>query len=77
MQPASVRQCWSAGSRCLTAIVSSGNSPGKIHALGARPLFELFRELDAGASLLSTLRRSADLLPLAGFVERMGGRDLP
>jgi hypothetical protein len=49
----------------------------EIHALGARPLFELFRELDAGASLLPTLRGSADLLPLAGFVERMGGRDLP
>jgi hypothetical protein len=48
----------------------------EVHALGPRPLYELLRELDRGAPLLETLRHYSELLPLAGFIERMGGRDL-
>jgi hypothetical protein len=45
----------------------------EVHALG--PLFELLVEFDAGRPLFPTLRRYTDLLPLAGFIARMGGRD--
>jgi hypothetical protein len=47
----------------------------EMHALSARPLYELFRELDAGAPLLQTLRAYSDL-PLAGFTGHLGRRDL-
>jgi hypothetical protein len=47
----------------------------EMHVLRAQPLFELFRELDRGTPLLPTLGGYADLLPLAGFIERMGWRD--
>lgn len=35
----------------------------RLHALGARPLFELLRELDAGAELRSRLERYCELDP--------------
>jgi hypothetical protein len=47
-----------------------------VHALGPRPLFKLLAELDAGKPLVGTPRPHADLLLLAGLLERMGGRDL-
>jgi hypothetical protein len=49
----------------------------QIHALGERPLFELFRELERGADLLPTLERYGRLAPFAAFIAENGGRDLP
>jgi hypothetical protein len=45
----------------------------QIHALGERPLFELFRELKRGADLHDTLERYARLSPLAEFIAALGG----
>jgi hypothetical protein len=49
----------------------------QIHALGERPLFELFRELERGADLHGALERYARLAPFAAFIAENGGRDLP
>jgi hypothetical protein len=49
----------------------------QIHLLGERPLFELLSELQAGAPFAERVERYADLAPLAGFIEALGGRDLP
>jgi hypothetical protein len=49
----------------------------QIHALGERPLFELFRELERGADLHGVLERYARLAPFAAFIAENGGRDLP
>jgi hypothetical protein len=48
---------------------------GRIHALGERPLYELLRELDAGADLRLTLETYA-ALPRE-FIAVMGGDWLP
>ena len=37
----------------------------EIHALGPRPLFELFVELEAGADLAERLERYADCRPMS------------
>jgi hypothetical protein len=50
---------------------------GQIHPLGPRPLFELFRELDAGADLQSALERYARLAPLTNFIAELSGDQLP
>lgn len=47
----------------------------KVHALGPRPLFELFKELEKGADLLPRLERYAMLSP--DVVAALGGRDMP
>jgi hypothetical protein len=47
----------------------------RIHALGERPLYELFRELEAGAPLHERLERYA-ALP-ADFIAALGGDRLP
>jgi hypothetical protein len=47
----------------------------QIHALGPRPLYELLRELDAGAELGPTLERYAKLAPLAEFIAANDGDD--
>jgi len=47
----------------------------RIHALGVRPLFELFAELDAGAPLSERLERYAALDPR--FIHALGGDALP
>src|SRR5580693_4215059 len=49
----------------------------QIHALGERPLFELFRELERGADLQPTLERYGRLAPFATFIAENSGRDLP
>jgi hypothetical protein len=49
----------------------------QIHALGERPLFELFRELERGADLLPPLERYGRLAPFAEFIAAQGGRNLP
>jgi hypothetical protein len=49
----------------------------RIHALGPRPLFELFVELEAGEPLLPRLEAYARLAPLGGFIAEMGGDRLP
>jgi len=49
----------------------------RIHSLGARPLFELFRELAHGAELHTTLEAYARLAPLASFIRANGGDRLP
>ena len=49
----------------------------EIHALGERPLFELFRELERGADLHGALERHARLAPFAAFTAENGGRNLP
>jgi hypothetical protein len=48
---------------------------GRIHALGPRPLCELFHELQAGAPLHERLERYA-ALP-ADFIKALGGDRLP
>jgi len=47
----------------------------RIHALGPRPLFELFSELAAGADLVPRLERYAVLDPQV--VRFLGGSDMP
>lgn len=47
----------------------------EIHALGPRPLFELFVELEAGADLAERLERYARLP--ADVIAALGARDLP
>jgi hypothetical protein len=47
----------------------------QIHTLGPRPLYELLREIDAGAELGPTLERYARLAPLAEFIAAHGGDD--
>jgi hypothetical protein len=49
----------------------------KIHRLGERPLFELFRELDAGANLHECLERYAAIAPLTGLIQSLSGDRLP
>lgn len=45
----------------------------QIHTLGERPLFELLRELDAGADVHSTLESYARLAGLADFIHEQDG----
>jgi hypothetical protein len=45
----------------------------RIHSLGPRPLFELLRELDAGADVADALERYARLAPLASFIAEHDG----
>jgi hypothetical protein len=47
---------------------------GKVHGLGPRPLFEMLRELDAGADLHLTLEAYARLP--AAFIAAHGGDQL-
>jgi hypothetical protein len=47
----------------------------RIHALGERPLFELLRELEAGAPLRPRLERYAELS--SDVVKRLGADRLP
>jgi hypothetical protein len=49
----------------------------QVHSLGERALFELFRELEAGAEPHDALERYARLSPLAGFIAANGGDRLP
>jgi len=49
----------------------------QIHRLGERPLFELFREVEAGSDLIQTLERYAKLEPLIEFISDLGGHRLP
>jgi hypothetical protein len=49
----------------------------RIHGLGPRPLYELLRELDAGAELGPRLEAYARLAPLADFIRAHGGDQLP
>jgi hypothetical protein len=49
----------------------------RIHPLGPRPLFELFRELARGAPLAPSLERYARLHPLKDFIADLGGSELP
>jgi hypothetical protein len=48
---------------------------GKVHALGERPLYELFCEIVAGADIHLTLERYARLP--AAFIAELGGDRLP
>jgi hypothetical protein len=47
----------------------------RLHALGPRPLYELLRELDAGADLGERLERYAGLP--ADFIAAWGGDVMP
>jgi hypothetical protein len=47
----------------------------QIHTLGPRPLYELLRELNAGAELGPTLERYARLAPLTEFIAANDGDD--
>jgi hypothetical protein len=47
----------------------------RVHQLGPRPLFELFREFDAGADFRTRVERYATLDPV--FVRQIGGDELP
>jgi hypothetical protein len=47
------------------------------HALGERPLFELFKELERGADLRDELEQYAALAPLADFITQQRGDRLP
>jgi putative DNA primase/helicase len=47
---------------------------GKVHSLGPSPLYEMLRELNAGADLHETIERYARLAPLAEFIATHGGR---
>jgi hypothetical protein len=49
----------------------------RIHPLGERPLFELFREVEAGSDLLPVLERYSKLEPLTEFISDLGGHRLP
>jgi hypothetical protein len=49
----------------------------QIYRLGERPLYELFRELDAGAPLQPRLEAYARLEPLADFIAALDGDQLP
>jgi hypothetical protein len=49
----------------------------QVHSLGDRPLFELFRELEAGEELADALERYAEISPYAGFIAANGGDRLP
>ena len=49
----------------------------QIDALGERPPFELFRELERGVDLHGALERYARRAPFAAFIAENGGRDLP
>jgi len=48
-----------------------------IHNLGPRPLFEMLRELDAGAELGPTLEVYAELQARIDFIRELGGDRLP
>jgi hypothetical protein len=50
---------------------------GRVHALGERPLYEMLRELDAGAELGPTLEVYAKLDGYADFILMHGGDRLP
>jgi hypothetical protein len=50
---------------------------GKIHRLGPRPIYELFRELASGGDLQDVLERFARLAPLGEFISHLGGDQLP
>jgi hypothetical protein len=50
---------------------------GCVHSLGPRALYELLRELEAGADLHERLERYCQLRPLAPFIAAFGGRELP
>ena len=56
---------------------SLGPPDAKIYRLGERPLFELFRELDAGAPLIPCLEAYARLERYAGFIAANDGDRLP
>jgi hypothetical protein len=49
----------------------------KVHGLGKRSLFEMFRELDSGGDLQCVLERYARLAPLGEFISHLGGDQLP
>jgi hypothetical protein len=49
----------------------------QIYKLGPRPLFELLREISAGADVLRTLENYALIVPLAGFIASQNGDRLP
>jgi hypothetical protein len=49
----------------------------RIHALGPRPLYELFVELDSGADFSERVERYAELAPLAPFIAALDGDRLP
>lgn len=48
---------------------------GHLHALGARPLYELLREVLAGSDLRDRLERYAQLEP--AIVKYLGASELP
>jgi hypothetical protein len=48
---------------------------GRLHSLGARPLFEFLRELDGGADMWPRLERYASLNP--EFIRALDGDRLP
>ena len=69
---------------CVTCTALERNTEARlrylaaqIHPLGPRPLFELFREVEAGSDLLQTLERYAKLEPLTEFISDLGGHRLP
>src|ERR1700677_4942062 len=77
--------CWAACSALNTGIPAEKQRPSpvsdsrlrrlarQIHALGERPLYELFRELERGVDLHDALDRYARLADLAGFIAQQGG----
>jgi hypothetical protein len=56
---------------------ASAHLTRKIYRLGERPLFELFRELDAGAPLIPCLEAYARLERFADFITANDGDRLP
>jgi hypothetical protein len=49
----------------------------QIHALGPWPLFNLLRDVDEGRDLHTVIKSYAGIYPLRGFIEALGGRDMP
>jgi hypothetical protein len=49
----------------------------RVHALGPRPLYQMFRELAGGADFSNTAERYAALAPLADFIAANSGDQLP
>jgi hypothetical protein len=44
-----------------------------VYPLGPRPLYEMFREIQAGKDLVDALERYAEIARYASFIRDMGG----
>jgi hypothetical protein len=47
-----------------------------VYPLGPRPLYEMFREMQAGKGLVDALERYAEISKYTSFIRDMGGDEL-